>query len=267
MPRYEDDSTIHVTVGSKKASFNVHKRFVCNASPFFQSACNSLFKEAMDKEVYLPKADPEAFDIFMGWLYMGNVKFPTCPIDKTSVLESGAYWLSIANTYLLASYLQCTAFGNALLDSVSRIIRDQQVTILPSPEVINLVYESTISDCGLRRLFIAINVWQTTPKHWAENSPWRSYLQNLPVEYCHDLIAALHKKNHHGDQDPLANDKASQVFRDTEVEWQAAKPPSSIQTKHAHQYRNNLFRIMSEKSAEFAFSAMPSLSKYDSPCP
>ncbi len=222
--RYQNNTTIRVIVGSAEASFNVHKNFVCNASPFFEGACNSLFKEALNDEVYLPDADPEAFDIFMEWVYTKRIRLPRHPPDKGSKEDGDAWWILLAKMYLLAHYLQSTSFGNAVTDFVGRSISRKQVIQNPQCDVIDLVYNSTIGDCGLRRIFVALTVWRTMPACWEEESNWRSHLRGLPAEYSHDLVIKLQRKNHELEKDPFLNERTCQVFWDTELGCQAVKP-------------------------------------------
>jgi BTB/POZ domain len=96
-------------VGSSETPFNVHKNFVCTVSLFFQKACNGSFKEAVDKVVYLPETDRDAFDVFMEWVYTKMINYPKWPLDKTSDTDTAVWWLRVVKLYLLAKYLQCSS--------------------------------------------------------------------------------------------------------------------------------------------------------------
>jgi BTB/POZ domain len=222
-----------VIVGSIKASFIVHKSFVCNVSPFFQGACNSLFKEALSDEVYLPTADPDAFDIFMDWIYTRRIRYPKWPLDKTSQLDSEAWWLLVAKAYLLANYLQCTEFGNTLVDFISRSVTRKQVKSPPGSSVITLVYNSTMDDCGLRRLLVAWLVWRTESSSWNNEREIRSSFSGLPAEYACDVMIKSQKKQHKLDQDPFVNEKTCLVFHDKEIGNQVGKAASSREKQAA----------------------------------
>lgn len=211
-------------VGSAKASFSVHKTFVCAISPFFQGACNTFFKEALNDEVYLPEADPEAFEVFMAWVYTRIIK-PLGPVpSKMSVADCEAWWMLLVKIYLLAHYLQSTSFGNAVMEFGSRSITHKHMLQNPHCAAIELVYNSTMGNCGLRRLFVALNVWRTPPECWEEEDGWRTYLGGLPAEYTQDLVIKLQRKNHQLDQDPFVNEKACHIFRDADIGCQMIKP-------------------------------------------
>lgn len=225
--RYEDSSTIRVIVGSRKAVFQVHKSFVCKVSPFFHGACNSLFQEAMNDEVYLPDADPKAFNAFMDWVYTHAIKLPKRFLDKANHARSQTTWSWVAKMYLLASYLQCTSFGNALVDAVSYEVASQLITSQPQSDIIEYVYTSTIGDCGLRRLLVAVNVWKSSPVFWKRETEWRRSFSVLTPEFSTDLIVSLQRKNHKMDHDPFSSDRRRQAFRDTEIGSLAVKTISN----------------------------------------
>jgi hypothetical protein len=95
-----------------------------------------LFKEALNDKVYLPEADPEAFNTFMEWVYTRMIRFPKWPLDKASDAKIDAWWMLVAK-HVLANYLQSTPFGNAVIDSVCRSPNRKQVTSSPMDVVIN----------------------------------------------------------------------------------------------------------------------------------
>jgi BTB/POZ domain len=231
--RYQDDSTVRVSVGPAKASFSVHKNLVCKISPFFRGACNSLFKEALNDEIYLPEQDPEAFDIFLEWLYTRLIRFFPHPLNEQDIAENNAWWILVTQMYVLAQYLQITSFGNDVIDLIGRSIAQEQVLRNPQSEAIDLLYNSTIGGCGLRRLYVALSVWRTNPDSFTNVKGWKAYLEGCPAEYSHDLVISLQRKNHQLDEDPFVNEQACQVFRDAGLEWQAIRPAVNNQIKTA----------------------------------
>ena len=210
-------------MGSTKVPFNIHQNLVCKVSPVFLGACNSLFKEALSGEIYLSEADPEAFDIFMEWVYTGLIEFPGHPPNEQSIGDHDAWWSLVAKMYVLAHYLQSTSFGNKVIDFIVCTIMRKQVLQSPQCGVIDLVYSSTTGDCGLRKLFVALTVWRTGPERWEEVMGWKTYLEGLPAEYSHDLVVRLQRRHHQLDQDPFVSEKKCQIFRDAELEQQATK--------------------------------------------
>lgn len=64
-----------LNVGPKKTRFVVHKRQLCELSPFFEAAFNGKFQEkagTMD----LVDDDVHAFEHFVQWVYERNVGIP-----------------------------------------------------------------------------------------------------------------------------------------------------------------------------------------------
>ena len=213
--------------------------FVCNVSPFFQKACNSSFKEALDKVVCLPEADCDAFDVFLEWVYTRMVKYPTWPLDKLSRGECAVWWRLVVKLYLLANYLQCTSFGNAVLESVSRAVTRKHVSRYQGIETTKLLYNSTLGPCGMRGLLVAMKVWRSSLTQFtAHESECNGYYKGYPEDYLVDLIIKLQKKSHQLEQDPFANEKACQVFRDPEIACEPVEasggtenqPPSAAHT-------------------------------------
>ncbi len=191
-----------------------------------------MFKEALDDVVYLPEADPETFDVFLEWVYTKVVRFPKWPVDKTSLSECEAWWHLVTRLYLLADYLQCTSFGNALLDRVSRIVVRGQIDPHPSYDTTILLYKSTTGHCGMRKLFVALWVWKTSQSQFAaKEDEWRAYFKGLPEEFLSDLVVKLQKKNHELEQDPFANEKTCQIFRDTVIGSQVVATPNNETNK------------------------------------
>lgn len=215
-PRYEDNTTVRVLVGPTKSLFNVHKQFVCCVSPFFDAACNSQFKEALDDEVCLPEGKPESFDIFLEWIYTRAIRISKHPPAKDDNAEVLQWWIELTNAYFLAQYLQSAAFGNAVIDFMSRSILRKQVHNTPIHKVAMLVYTSTVNDCGLRRLLIAWLLWRPSGEYWAKEQVWKDILRSLPAEFSQDLAIKSLRMHHQLEENPFLNEKTCQVFRDAE---------------------------------------------------
>jgi hypothetical protein len=152
----------------------------------------------------------------MEWVYTRAIKVSKHPPSKDSWVESHVWWMEIAKAYPLAHYLQITAFGNAVMEFVGRSITRRYVVQSPLPNVVRLVYSSTLGECVLRKLFVALNVWRTNPALWEESQKKRS-LKGLPAECSHDLVIKLQRRHHQLDKDPFVNEKTCQTFRDPET--------------------------------------------------
>jgi BTB/POZ domain len=220
-------------VGPTDALFCVHKNLVCETSPFFRGACNSLFKEGLNDVIYLPEQDPEAFDIFMDWVYTGLIIFDPHPPNEESATESKAWWILVTQMYLLAHYLQSTSFGNDVIDFIGLSITRHEVLKNPQSDAIHLAYNSTLDGCGLRKLFVALNVWRPHLDRWTHVSAWKDYLEACPAEFSQDLVVSLVRKNYELDEDPFIDAEACHVFRDSELRWLALRPAVNDWTEAA----------------------------------
>jgi len=57
-----------VLVGDVEKAFSVHRNLIVTSSDFFAKALNGGFQEK-GGTVYLRDGDPEAFEIYLQWLY------------------------------------------------------------------------------------------------------------------------------------------------------------------------------------------------------
>jgi hypothetical protein len=64
-------SMAKIFVGKEKKMWYVHEAIICAKSEYFRKALQRCFKEGQEKEVHLGNDDPDAFSLFMDWMY-GN---------------------------------------------------------------------------------------------------------------------------------------------------------------------------------------------------
>ena len=69
-----------ITVGPESTRFQLHKDLLVNKCPtFFAPALDGSFREAQEMAIDLPDDDPEAFLLFVDWLYSGRM--PVIPSE------------------------------------------------------------------------------------------------------------------------------------------------------------------------------------------
>ena len=180
----------------------------------------------------MPEQDPEAFDIFLEWLYTRLIKVSSYHPNEESAAESNAWWILGTKMYALAQYLQITSFGNDVIDLIGRSIIRKQGLKNPQHDAIHLVYNSTVDGCGLRNLIVSLNVWRTETDCWTVNG-WKAYLEGCPAEFSQDMVVSLMRKHLGLDEDPFVNKKACQIFRDKELRWQEIRPAVNNLTEDA----------------------------------
>jgi hypothetical protein len=224
MLRFSHTSAIEVLVGSDKTPFTAHTDFLCEVSPFFRAACNGQFRESAEGQVHLPETEPDIFDAFLVWVYTREVT--SLDLVRTDWIN----WPDLVSMYLLAQYLQCTGFGNAVLSapaneasrrkgSYSSTSITALITCL-SAETINLAYSLTLDKSALRRLLVALRVWDTVDSYRRDPPEpaiyQKDYVEKLPFAYLCDLTIGLETRNRYAVSDPFAKSKttATDLFED-----------------------------------------------------
>lgn len=126
----------------KSKVFKVHKNFVCYHSPFFDAAFNGNFVEGDTQQMKLEDTCPEAFGIFVNWLYTQDIEnnkgeLPSCE--------------NLMNLWLLADLVLVPRLQNETIDKLdeARRLRGR----LPSM-LLARVYEHTTKGCPLRTYII-----------------------------------------------------------------------------------------------------------------
>ena len=67
------DTMVVVKVGSDKEVFTMHKRIICNVSPFVKAAFEGKFAEAQKQVLELPDESVSMFKHFQLWVYTDSI--------------------------------------------------------------------------------------------------------------------------------------------------------------------------------------------------
>jgi hypothetical protein len=150
----------------------VHENLLSEASDFFRKALNGNFKEASDGVMELPEDDPNAFELFVRWLY-GKALAPastilTAPDGKKVTIQD------YLRLYVLASKLMMEDLENTTCDIAHEFYNN--LDGLPDLRDVQYIYEHTLPDAGLRRLLqvhLALGLFkaklpQPLPEEWRE---------------------------------------------------------------------------------------------------
>jgi hypothetical protein len=105
-------------VGSKRKRFHIHKKLLCDRSLFFQNAfkSDSNFKEATEGAMYLLGDDPDAFDMFVNWLYRDQLPGP--PVDISDNVNQSRYYRRLQDTFFLAEKYCINTLNNIVIDRI-----------------------------------------------------------------------------------------------------------------------------------------------------
>ena len=159
---------------------------ICEASDFFDRACNGKFKEGLTRKIHLPEITPSAFDSFVGWLYTGKIR-----VNRVTDPDE-TWWISIVDQYILAAYLQCWEFGNRWISFLCDYY-SSYCLLIPPKVVTEKVYASTVRHCGLQRLLAATGVWSVSG--FEDESEARlhfsQFVQSQPAEYIIDVMTEM----------------------------------------------------------------------------
>ena len=99
-------------VGSEDrwAVWHLPKALLTHCSPFFAAALEGSFFEAESRTVSLPDDNPEVFETFVQWLYIGEIR---CTVE---LFDSYERWTSlIVASWMLGDKLGCQAFQDAAM--------------------------------------------------------------------------------------------------------------------------------------------------------
>lgn len=92
--------------GAEK-TYVVHEAIVRAESPFFEAALSKEWQESKERIVRLPKQYPEAFDVYIGWVYSGKIIIGKYDIVKKEEDRKAAIELSSALSRAMFSEMYC----------------------------------------------------------------------------------------------------------------------------------------------------------------
>ena len=108
-----------VGTGSAIKTWHLPKELLVNASPFFTAALDGPFSEATSRKVTLPEDEPDAFALFVRWLYVG--KIGCMPVATQVGLNKTYYAVSktLVQACIFGDKLGCLTFQDlAMLELI-----------------------------------------------------------------------------------------------------------------------------------------------------
>lgn len=122
--RLFSDRVVTVLVGPHEMKWCLHENLLSGVSDFFRSAFNSGFKESVEGKITMPEDDPQAFELFVRWLYMRTLvpQAVTSPATIANLLfrhvsnGAAACIHEALHLYVLASKLLIEDLENACVD-------------------------------------------------------------------------------------------------------------------------------------------------------
>ena len=107
---------VKILVGAWKTEFWAHADRLITASRFFKAALTGKFKEAQRQEVELPEEDAETFDVFIKWLYQGDLILPS---PKIRIEDTEAKLETLAKLYVLGDKLDIRRLKNGTMSLIA----------------------------------------------------------------------------------------------------------------------------------------------------
>lgn len=133
---------VDVFVGPKRKTFRLHEHLLCDRSDYFKATFQGEFAEAKSKELYLPDDNDASFELFVNWLYGGNLK----PPSNDDELSAHLGLLALAEKVLIEH------LGNLTADHIRGYYRDSKARV--SARDLSFVFDNTSSHLMLRCMVV-----------------------------------------------------------------------------------------------------------------
>lgn len=150
---YGSDIITFIVGKSSPKEFVIHHAVATTCSEFVRDAMKEGWKTAKDRMIPLPDDEPGIFGIYQTWLYAHSI-----PTDYASDDEDK----TLVEAYILGDKLRDINFKDAVADCVMKRLRTTKAFDL---RLTNLVYDNTLENSPLRRLWRDIY-------GWAGNASW-----------------------------------------------------------------------------------------------
>lgn len=180
------DDIVTLYVGAERKRFTVHKKLLCDGSPFFAKAFQGSFKEAKEGVMDLPEDDANTVAVMVDFLYRGSVQqtFHSDIEQNLTLLRS---------LYVLADKVDMKKLMDNTIDEIAWNL------ILPpnfrfDKQTIQQTYAQTHATSNLRRYCAALLLCTMVKKDldslWSEQA---SEISESHPEFCQDLVQLLLK--------------------------------------------------------------------------
>ncbi|KAF2431767.1 hypothetical protein EJ08DRAFT_575494, partial [Tothia fuscella] len=140
-----------VGVDAKSKTFHVHRDLIASSSLFFHKALNGQFKEK-DGVVTLPEQDAAKFEIYVNWLYFGELGSK----DEEETDASGSELGLLSCLYILGDFMGDDLFCNNVIDAIiDQVLEFRAYPLSLAPRV----YWTLPSSSPLRTLIVDFYVY------------------------------------------------------------------------------------------------------------
>ena len=190
MDRFHGEPVVTLYVGSDREVFCIHRFLLCNTSLVFKAAFAGTFKESSELSMHLPDEDVGSVNRLVQWLYTGYYEVD----DYDSKEQLHARFWQLARLNALADKYDIVTLRNDVVDEFFAIFSDPtaELSIIPSPSLIEYIYTNSSKRCALRDLLAAAYCWKIS-YDWYGKAFARDYLDSIPA-FAVDIVLAMAQK-------------------------------------------------------------------------
>ncbi|KAF1950268.1 hypothetical protein CC80DRAFT_427160, partial [Byssothecium circinans] len=163
-------------------TFYVHEAVLVTHSGFFRAAVKSEWRTDPTKPIDLTDECASVFNIYVLWLYTGEIGFLT---PTTLFYEAQ---VTLAHAYVLGAKLHDPAFRNAVVSALFTFLKKNKKDCACNA-FIKVVYVGTAKGAPARRL--AIDAWAT--RGHSKFSGLENLVEETCVEFVHDVLKEVLK--------------------------------------------------------------------------
>lgn len=181
-------NTIVVIVGQREnsRSFFIHCNLICTFSPFFNAACSGFWKESQESVVKLPEDYPEIFELYVKWLYTGELVKLSTNAEEEDYPEHTTLTV-LACAWFLGDKLLDSTFKNAAIDAI--IERVRETNHYPCA-LASFIYENTTEESPLRRLLVDFYAY-AYERSWFVGNDRGPDMDDAPREFFRDVLVKI----------------------------------------------------------------------------
>lgn len=155
-----------ILVGPVVKSYTVHPTILTNHSRFFRAMfSNRAFKEAHEKVARLPEVDAGIFQIYVTYVYSGNIVISKYGGEELYSNDNDAEGVmrfqTLIQLYSLANYLQDSNLKNKIIDYLMG--PNELPALCPSTAIIKMAFETNPVECTLCQLLIDTSLYSCDP--------------------------------------------------------------------------------------------------------
>lgn len=179
-------------VGEDEDRCIIHKSTACEKSPFFAAACSSRWIEGQEGIVRLPDHGPLSFDVFVHWMYSGELDIMKSRPDNTPPY----IYYSFVRVWELANYLGCPSLCNLAASSLI-----QRISEHPRRYPVKNCFDAAPPGSKIRALLVDHVIWRPSVPYFDKSSG------SWPPEVIHKLARITVAKEDRESYSPLGRDR------------------------------------------------------------